>query len=190
VSAVDAPPGVAFAGRAAGEFVARARSRRLARSVFLYVTGIGLATLAVASRRIHAPLIELVLVVPLVCMSVAAVGFAVRRARLSVDPDGVRWGWAIGGFRMHRDRMKEVCAYPDALALTPRRGSTWYLSRRDWDDFDDLRRSLGKARIPYQRSSDRAPLAARLQSYGLVLDLLLVVDALCATLALGVAWLL
>jgi hypothetical protein len=190
VSAVDAPPGVAFAGRAAGEFVARTRSQRLARRVFLYVTGAGLLTLAIGARRIHAPLIELVLIAPLVCMSVAGVGYAVRRARLLVDPDGVRWGWAIGGFRMHTDRMKEVRVYPDAVALTPKRGSTWYLSRRDWDDFDDLRRSLGKAGIPYQRSTGTAPLAARLQSYGIVLDLLLIADAVCATLALAVAWLL
>lgn len=190
MSAVDAPPGVAFAGRAAGDFVARAGSRRLSRRVFVYVSAAGLVTLALASRRIHVPFIELILVAPLVCMSVAAVGFAVRRARLSVDPDGVRWGWSLGGFRMHRDRMKEVRAYPDALALTPKRGSTWYLSRRDWDDFDDLRRSLGRAHIPYQRLAGRAPLAARLQSYGVVLDLLLVADAVCATLALIVALLL
>jgi hypothetical protein len=187
VTAVDAPPGVAFAGEAAGEFVARPRARKLARRVFLWVVFAGVLTLFLASRRIYTPMIEFVLVAPLMCMSVAAVGYAVRRARVRIDVDGVRWGWDIGGFRMRPERMKGVKAYRDAIALQPKRGSTWYLSHYDWDRFERVASALREAKIPYERIDRRAPIGARLQSYGVVLDFLLVLNALVATLALVAA---
>src|SRR5690606_26761851 len=117
----------------------------------------------------------------LVCVSVAAVGLAVRRARLRVDADGIRWGWHVMGFRMRRDRLREVRAYSDAIAVTPRRGSTWYLTRRDWSSFERMVDALGSARLPLVRATGRAPFGARLQGYGLVLDGLLVANSLVAT---------
>lgn len=188
MSAVDAPPGLAFAGEAAGEFVARRRPKRLARRVFWFVVVLGTATIAVIARKIYTPLAEVFLVAPLVCMSIAGVGYAVRRARLRIDPDGIRWGWAIAGFRMGMDRLEKVIAYRDAIAVTPRRGSTWYLSDRDWDRFDSVVVALRNAEIPFEVEDRRAPLAARLQSYGLVLDLLLVATAFGAILALAAAY--
>lgn len=184
MSAVDAPPRLALSDLPAGEFAARPGSHRLARRVFIYVVLTGAITLGLASRRLYVPLVELLVVAPLVCMSVAAVGYAVRRARLRIDGDGIRWGWYTLGFRMHRDRMLRVSAYDDAIAVTPRRGSTWYLSRRDWARFDGFTAALEAGRIPFSRFPGRAPLGARLQSYGLVLDVLLVANALAATFAL------
>jgi hypothetical protein len=184
MSAVDAPPGLAFAGQAAGEFVARPRARRLAGRVFLFCTVAGMTTLALGARRLHTPLIELLLIAPLICMSVAAVGFAVRSAHLRVDHDGVRWGWRWAGFRLGRDRLVRVDAYRDAFALKPKRGSTWYLSRRDWDNFDRVAQAMRAAGIEFTRHDRKAPIGARLQSYGGVLDTLLVLDALAALLAL------
>lgn len=189
MSAIDAPPGLPFAGRAAGEFVARPRARRLARRVFVLVIMAGVLTLILAGRRLHAPLIELLLVAPLMCISVGAVGYAVRSAHLRIDADGVRWGWGWAGFRLTRERLKRVEAYHDAVALKPTRGSTWYLSRRDWDRFERVIGAIDRAGIPFTLHDARAPLGARLQSYGAVLDGLLIADALAATLALISAFL-
>jgi hypothetical protein len=187
VSAVDAPPGIAFAGRAAGELEARRRSHRLARIVFWYVGLVATLTLLLAARRLHVRLIEFLLVAPLVFGSVAAVGYAVRRARVRVTPDGVFWGWDLLGFTLRRDRLVQVTAYRDAVALEPKRGSTWFLARRDWEGFDRLPHILRSASIPVIGAPGRMPLRARLQSYGIVLDTLLVIDALAATFALLVA---
>jgi hypothetical protein len=187
VSAIDAPPGIPYAGRAAGEFVARPRARRLARRVFVLVFVAGALTLMLASRRLYQPMVEFLLVAPLMCTAIAGVGYAVRSAHLRIDRDGVRWGWSFGGFRLTRERLKSVVAYEDAVALQPVRGSTWYLSRRDWDRFERVLGAIEGARIPFEQHQRRAPLAARLQSYGAVLDGLLIADALGAMLALGSA---
>ncbi len=190
MSAVDAPPGIAFAGQPAGEFVARPRARRLARGVLVFVVLTGAVTLVVAARRIYAPMVEFVLVAPLMCVSIAGVGYAVRRAHLRLDVEGIRWGWKFAGVRMRPERLKQVRAYRDAIALTPKRGSTWYLSRHDWDRFERVLPALREARIDYIVEDRRAPMAARLQSYGIVLDGLLVMNAVIATTALVVAILL
>jgi hypothetical protein len=182
VSAVDAPPGIAFAGVAAGELAARPGPRRLARVVLVYVLAVGALALALARRRWYLPGIELLLVAPPSCMSVAVVGWAVRSARLRIDADGVRWGWDGLGFRMTRERLASVRIYDDTVALRPRRGSTWYLARRDWDGFDRVAPALRRAGLKTERRPGRAPLAARLQSYGLVLDLLELGAAAAVTL--------
>lgn len=180
----DAPPGVAFAGRAAGEFTARPRPRRLAARVLLVVGVNGAVTFALALRRVPSASSELLMVVSLMSLSVAVVGYAVRRARVTVDYEGVRWGWQVGGFRMSRERMKSVVAYRDAVALQPKRGGTWYLSARDWDRFERFSEALRRARIPFETDERPAPLGARMQSYGMVLDVLLVADAAASLLAL------
>lgn len=187
MSAVDAPPGIAFAGVAAGEFVARRRPRRLAGRVMGLVLFTGAATLAIGVRRAPGPGAELLLAAPLVCWSVAGVGYAVRRARLRIDHDGVRWGWHDIGFRVTRDRMQRIDLYRDAIAVRQKRGSTWYLSGHDWDLFGRMPGVLRRAALPVEAHERAAPLAARLQSYGIVLDLLLLADAAASVLALGVA---
>jgi len=187
VSAVDAPPGVAFAGPAVGEFVARRRPRRLAGRVFGIVLVTSGLTVALASRRAPGIAAELLLAVPLICASVAAVGLAVRRARVRIDRDGVRWGWSEIGFRVRRDQLARIEVYRDAIAVRPRRGSTWYLSGYDWELFDRMAGALRRAGLPSEAHARRAPLGARLQSYGIVLDLLLVADAVASVFALGIA---
>lgn len=187
MSAVDAPPGISFAGQAAGEFVARRRSRVLSRFAFGYVISLGTLAFVVASRRLQVPMIEILLVAPLMCGSIAAVGFAVRRARLKIDHDGVWWGWRIGGFRMRPERIRSVTLYSDAVALAPNRGSTWYLAARDWDAFDKMPKALGETGLEVIRSRRRAPFRAKLQSYGIVLDLLMLVNALAVSAALVIA---
>lgn len=189
----------------AGEFVARQSAQRLARRVLIVVCLAGAATAGVALRRLHMQMIEMFLVGPMFCGSVAMVGYAVRRARLRVDRDGVRWGWASIGFRMGPSRLRRVIVYRDAVALTPTRGSTWYLSRADWDGFERMPEALSEAlsgalastvaRAPIAASAGivvthagrRAPLRARLQSYGRVLDALLILAAVAAIATLLLA---
>ena len=178
------PPGLPLSDVPAGEFAATPSSHRLARRVFFFVIAAGIVTYIAASRRLHVPMIELLFVAPLACVSVAGVGFAVRRARLRIDFDGARWGWQLFGFRMKRTRIVRVAAYDDAVAFTPKRGSTWYVSHRDWHRFDEMVPALQAAGLPFEQHPERAPLAARLQSYGRVLDALLWADALAAGFAL------
>jgi len=181
LSAVDAPPGLDFAGRGEGEFRARPRSRRLASIVFFYVLVSSAVAFAVAARHPFRPGAEFAVVLPLMCVSIAGLGFAIRRARLHVSAAGIRWGWKNLGFRLGPARIRALSLYRDAVAVRPSRGSLWYLSARDWDRFDELARSVRRARLPLEELDRRAPWRARLQSYGTVLDLLLLVSALVST---------
>jgi hypothetical protein len=178
VSAVDAPPGVALADLPSGQFASRPRPHRRARRIFGYVSVTSALTLVAASRRLHAPVVEILFIAALIAVTIAALGLAVRRARVRIDADGVRWGWELGGVRLHRHRLRSVTTYRDAIALQPRRGSTWFLCRRDWDRFDDIPDALADAGVDVEVRRDQvAPFAARMQSYGLVLDVLLVIGA-------------
>jgi len=187
MSAVDAPPGISFAGRAVGEFAAKKRPRRLAGRVFWMVLVTSVATGILAVRRVYGPHADVLMVVPLVCISVAGVGLAVRRARLRIDAGGIRWGWNDIGFRVGKDKMQGIDIYRDAIAVRQTRGSTWYLSGHDWDGFERMVPVLAHSGLPTKQHDTRAPLAARLQSYGIVLDLMLVADVVGSVFALGVA---
>ncbi len=79
--------------------------------------------------------------------------------------------------------------FVDGVALRARRGSTWFLARRDWARFDALGRALADSGLPCASHAGRAPLTARLQSYGRILDGLMiaaiVVGALVALVAVS-----
>jgi hypothetical protein len=183
MSAVDVPPHQGLGGRAAGEFVARSGPRWLAGISFVYCLVVGAATMALAARRPyeHATLV----ILPLMLLAIAGVGLAVRRAHVIVGADGIRWGWPWLGVRLDVGRLVGVAVYADAIAFEPRRGSTWFLSARDWDRFAGLARAVERAGLPVTHRGGPAPLRARLQSYGRVLDSLMVVVMLVATGALA-----
>ena len=187
LTAVDAPPGVAFAGRPVGEFAARLQARRLAMRAGLYVVAVAAVVVYLASRNLHRPGASGLVILAGVCASLAAVAFAVRRARVTVDSGGIGWGWGVGGVRMGRDRIERMDSYCDGVAAVPRRGSVWFLSARDWDRLERMPAALRQAGLPVVERSGRAPLRARAQGYGLALDIMLVLDATIATGALAVA---
>ena len=139
-------------------------------------------TFALARRR-HDAFLP---VLSVTFFALAAVGLAVRRARLAVDRDGVRWGWSWVGVRMARGRLERADVYADGVALVSRRGS-WFLAARDWDRFDALVRALARAGLPTAAHDHRAPWRARMQSYGRVLDALLVFAMAGAAAILGAA---
>ncbi len=187
MSATDVPLHLGLGGRVAGEFVARPGPRRLAQVAVRWVLVAGAVAVAVARRRQLEALAPAIAILATVFLSVTLVGLAVRRARVTIDAGGVRWGWGSLGVRMDRDRLRSVGVYTDAIALVPRRGSTWFLSARDWDRFDAMARAVARADLPVEVHPRRAPWRARLQSYGRVLDGLLLGAMLGASALIVVA---
>ena len=113
-------------------------------------------------------------VLPIAFAAFATLGFLVRRARVAITRDGVRWGWANLGFTQEAARIVHAHVYADGIALEAKRGSWWFLAARDWERFDVLVRYLRRAELPIKDHDGRAPLRARLQSYGRFLDGLLI----------------
>ena len=172
MSVVDLPPGIGLVGTPLGTFRAPPRARRLATVSLAIVVLLGAITWAAVWRhpyRWHAS-----------TQFVLPIAFSVRRARVAVTRDGVRWGWAALGFTQSAARIVTAHVYRDGVALEARRGSWWFLAARDWDRFDALVRQLRRAELPITDHDGTAPLRARLQSYGRFLDGLLFVSMAAA----------
>jgi hypothetical protein len=105
----------------------------------------------------------------------------IRSARLGVDDDGVSWGWGDLSFGVSRERIRVCRLYRGSAAVVMRRGSTWYLSGRDYTPFFEVMAALRRAGLPLEEHDRGAPLRARLQAYGLALDVLLVLSILGST---------
>jgi hypothetical protein len=175
VSAIDAPPGLGLAVLLPhGTFGARRGPRRLAELGLRVTLGLGALAIGFALRRPEAAQASTCFVGALTMIALGSLGVAVRRAQVTVAADGVSWGWGTWTVRMDRDRIVKVDLYDDAIALRPRRGSAWFLSKRDWDRFEALRRAATSVGLPAEEHARRAPLRARLQSYGRVLDAIIV----------------
>jgi len=175
VSAIDTPPGLGLAVLLPhGTFAARRGPRRLAEIGLRVTVALGALAIGFAIRRPEAPQASTCFVGALTMIALGVLGVAVRRAQVTIAADGVRWGWGPWTVRMDRDRIVKVELYDDAIALRPRRGSTWFLSRRDWDRFEAMRRTAAAVGLPAEEHTRKAPLAARLQSYGRVLDAIVV----------------
>jgi len=173
VSAVDLPPGIGLVGAPLGIFHAPPGSRRLAAATLAASLGLGALTWYFVSRHPWSRGASLQITLPVAFAAFALIGTAVRGARLSVTRDGVRWGWSSFAFHQEAGRIRCAHIYRDGVALEARRGSWWFLAARDWERFDALVRQLRRAALPLADHDREAPLRARLQSYGRVLDLLL-----------------
>ena len=175
MSAIDTPPGLGLAVLLPhGTFAARRGPRRLAEIGLRVTVALGAVAIGLAVRRPEAQQASMCFVLALTMIALGCLGVAVRRAQVTIASDGVSWGWGRWTVRMDRDRIVKVELFDDAIALRPRRGSTWFLSRRDWDRFETMRRTASSVGLPSVEHARRAPLAARLQSYGRVLDALVV----------------
>jgi hypothetical protein len=180
MSAIDLPPGIGLIGTPLGTFRAPPRARRLATLSFALVVACGAATWAFVSRHPYRWHASTQIVLPIAFAALATIGFVVRRAKLAVTRDGVRWGWSAFGFTQEAARIVTAHVYRDGVALEAKRGSWWFLAARDWDRFDALVRQLRRAELPITDHEGKAPLRARLQSYGRFLDGLLVLAMLAA----------
>ena len=183
MAAIDTPPGLGHDDSRGAGFAAPRGPRRLAELAMRVTVALTVLVILVVGRRRSdsAP----VLVAWVVSASaLGLVGAAVRRARITIAADGVRWGWGALTVRMSRERIVRCELYVDGVALRARRGSTWFLARRDWDRFDSLGRALADVGLPCAALDRKAPFTARLQSYGRILDGLLIA---AMVVAIGVA---
>lgn len=180
MSALDLPPGIGLVGTPLGTFRAPARARRLATLSLVTVVAFGAITWGFVSRHPYRWHASTQIVLPLAFAGVALLGFAVRRARVAVTRDGVRWGWRALGFTQEAAHIVTAHVYRDGVALEAKRGSWWFLAARDWDRFDALVRQLRRAELNITDHEGTAPLRARLQSYGRFLDALLVLAIIAA----------
>jgi hypothetical protein len=176
MSAVDLPPGIGLVGTPLGSFRAPVRARRLSAIALVAVVGLGAITWGLVSRHPYSPHAVTGVVIPVALAACALLGFAVRRARVVVTRDGVRWGWDALSFTQEASRIAKAHVWKDGVTLEARRGSWWFLAARDWDRFDALVRQLRRAELPVEEHDRKAPLRARLQSYGRFLDALLVLS--------------
>ena len=174
MAALDIPPGIGLVGTPLGTFRAPPFARTLATASLVIVVGLGALTWAAVSRHPYRYHASTQIVLPVAFAAIALLGFAVRRAQIAVTRDGVRWGWDALNFTQQASRIVAAHAYRDGVALEARRGSWWFLAARDWDRFDALVRQLKRAELPVREHDTKAPLRARLQSYGRFLDALLV----------------
>lgn len=181
MSALDLPPGMGLLGTPLGIFTAPPRARRLSTITVALVIGCGALTWYLVSRRPWQRGSSTQVTLPLAFAALAFLGFAVRRARVTVTRDGVRWGWSTLGFHQDSSRIEKAHVYRDGVALEAKRGSWWFLAARDWDRFEALVRQLRRAELPVvEHAGKRAPLRARLQSYGRFLDGMLVCTMVAA----------
>jgi hypothetical protein len=180
MSALDLPPGIGLIGTPLGTFHAPHRARRVAQVSLATVVVLGAITWALVSRHPYRGSSSTQVVLPVAFSAFAGLGFVVRRARVAITRDGVRWGWTAFGFHQPAARITLAHIYDDGITLEARRGSWWFLAARDWDRFDVLVRYLRRAELPVRDHAGKAPLRARLQSYGRFLDLLLLGSVLGA----------
>ncbi|HVV81755.1 MAG TPA: hypothetical protein VHE35_01705 [Kofleriaceae bacterium] len=183
MAAIDTPPGLGHEDSRAAGFAAPRGPRRLAEAAMRVTLGLAVVVVLVAGRR-HSQAAPVLIAWAVSVSALGLVGAAVRRARVTISADGIRWGWGGLTVRMSRARIVRCDVYADGIALRARRGSTWFLARRDWDRFDSLARAVGDAGLPVASLERKAPFAARLQSYGRILDGLLVA-AMVAALAVA-----
>jgi hypothetical protein len=172
VSAVDIPPLVGLIGTTHTAFRMRRGGRRLAIAATV-TCALGWALCWWLLSKVpwfYWKSAALYGVLPVAMFAVAAVGLAVRTARVWIDGGGVRWGWRGLHVRMEVERLACAEVYTDGVALRAKKGSRWFLAARDWDQFELLAREIERAGMPVSRQERRAPQRARVQSYGLVLD--------------------
>ena len=174
MAALDLPPGIGLPGTPLGTFRAPSPARKLATASLGIVVSLGAVTWGSVSQHPYRYHASTQIVLPIAFAAISLLGFAVRRAQLAVTRDGVRWGWDALGFTQQASRIVTAHAYTDGVALEARRGSWWFLAARDWDRYDALVRQLKRAELPVREHDTKAPLRARLQSYGRFLDALLV----------------
>jgi hypothetical protein len=169
-----------------GGFRAPAGARIRAVVGFAYIGVLGGVTLARSASvanilRVGEAAAARAVVLSAVVIVFALLVLAVRQAAVGVDEDGVTWGWGGLAFRARRARIRLCRVYRDAVAVVMTRGSTWYLSARDYGPFDRLVAAVRSSRLPCEEVGGNAPLAARLQAYGVALEIILFLDALMAT---------
>ncbi len=174
MAAIDLPPGIGLRGPALARFRAPLGARWLARVSLIAVVVLGGITWAFVSRHPYHRHASAQVVLPVAFTMVSMLGFIVRSAKLELTRDGVRWGWESVSFSQTAAAWKCAHVWTDGITLERKRGGTWFLGSGDWDRFEALVRQLRRTTLPFEDHATKAPLRARMQSYGKFLDGLLV----------------
>ncbi len=181
MSVLDLPPGVGLVGTPLATFHAPRRAKRLAWIGTILVLVLLVVTWYFVSRRIWWRRgTSTMVVLPVMFLLFTGLAVAVRTARIAITRDGIRWGWTALSFTQSASRIVMAHIYTDGIALQMKRGSQWFLSAHDWDRFDMLARQVRRADLPATEYDRKAPLRQRLQSYGRVLDLLVIGSVIAA----------
>lgn len=85
---------------------------------------------------------------------------------------------------MGRGRIAKIRFYGSAISLESDRGSSWFLSEYDWDQFERFPKAFADSGQEVIHESGRIPFRARLQGYGMVLDGLMLFALLGSALLL------
>src|SRR3954463_16231506 len=117
MSAIDLPPGIGLSGTPLGTFRAPPRPRRLAIVSLVAVVVLGAITWAFVSRHPYRWHSSTQVVLPVAFAMFAMIGFMVRRARLAVTRDGVRWGWDSLAFTQEAARIVKAHVWRDGVTL-------------------------------------------------------------------------
>ncbi|MDQ3368255.1 MAG: hypothetical protein M3680_22755 [Myxococcota bacterium] len=173
MSVVDLPPGIGLLGTPLGVFRAPRGAVRLSTIALVVALVGGALTWYLVTRHPWRRGSATLFALPVAYMLLAGLGFVIRRARVAVTRDGVRWGWLALGFHQPASKIVRAHVYRDGVALQATRGSQWFLAARDWERFDVLVRQIRRAELPIHEHAGKAPLRQRLQSYGRFLDALL-----------------
>ncbi len=186
MSVLDLPPGIGLVGTPLATFDAPRSSRRVA-GVSVVLVSLGLViTWYLVSRHPWRRGSSTQAVLPVAFLLFASLAYAIRRARLAITRDGVRWGWTSLAFTQAASKIALAHVYADGIALEAKRGSRWFIAARDWQRYPMIVRQLKRVELPVREYEGRAPVRQRLQSYGRFLDAL-VVGSVIGALAV-MAW--
>ncbi len=174
MSAIDLPPGIGLVGTPLATFHAPPRARRLAGIAVVAVIALLVVTWYLVSKHPWRRGSSTQVVLPVAFVMFAALAYAIRRARLAITRDGVRWGWTSLGFTTPRSKIAIAHVYTDGIALESHKRSRWFIAARDWQRYDAIVKQLRRAELPLQEHARPAPLRHRLQSYGRFLDALVI----------------
>ncbi len=185
MSVLDLPPGLGLVGTPLATFHAPRRAKRLAWIGTVLVAVLLVVTWYFVSRHWWRRGSSTMVVLPFAFLMFTGLAVAVRTARVAITRDGIRWGWTSLSFTQSASRIAMAHIYRDGIALEAKRGSKWFLAARDWDRFDVLVRQVRRAELPVTDHEGKAPLRQRLQSYGRVLDALVVGSVIAAIVVAG-----
>lgn len=185
MSVLDLPPGLGLVGTPLATFHAPARAKRLAWIGAILVAILLVVTWYLVSRQWWRRGASTMVVLPFALLLFTGLAVAIRTARVAITRDGIRWGWTSLGFTQAASRIVMAHIYRDGIAFRAKRGSTWFLAARDWDRFEVLVRQVRRAELPVTDHAGKAPLRQRLQSYGRVLDGLVVGSVIAAIAVAG-----
>ena len=186
MGAVDCPPGLTLSGLARFEFEAKSYAKKLAWVVFVSVVVVSGATVYFIGKNFNLDKASVVLAGPLFCFMIAALGVVIRSAKLRIFEEKIQWSIPYFQFALPKEKVANVVSYTNTLAFVAQKGSSWFVTERDWKEFPRMEDAVTSCGYQVSsKKSEKTPLKAKMQSYGHVLDALLVCNLMASV---GLFW--